>query len=238
MAIEYAIKIGLALNCTIAVQARFARKNYFYPDMPKDYQISQYDEPLCIDGWLDIVVADPDSGDQRPVRVEIERVHLEEDTGKSIARRLHRADPRRGLLARGLQPGRDPAGGDRDQAGGRHRGARARGGPDLRHGTAGPAARARRVRCADGRGFAALRREHVADPGGVARMGHPHRDQERELAALGGTRGPVGDPAAGRGAGRRRPGGAGDPALQRGDRDHLAGPEQGRGAGLPLLPRA
>src|ERR1700690_3077966 len=82
MAIEYTIKIGLALNCTIASTARFARQNYFYPDMPKDYQTPQYDEPLCIDGWLDIVVAGPDSGDQQPVRVEIERVHLEEDTGK------------------------------------------------------------------------------------------------------------------------------------------------------------
>ena len=97
VAIEYTIKIGLALNCTIAEQARFARKNYFYPDMPKDYQISQYDEPLCTDGWLDIVVADPDSGEQRPVRVEIERVHLEEDTGKSMhvggaTKRIHGAD--------------------------------------------------------------------------------------------------------------------------------------------------
>ncbi len=82
-AIEYAMKIGLALNCTIATQARFARKNYFYPDMPKDYQISQYDEPLCTDGWLDITVHDPSTGDQRPFRIEIERVHLEEDTGKS-----------------------------------------------------------------------------------------------------------------------------------------------------------
>ena len=97
VAIEYTIKIGLALNCTIAEQARFARKNYFYPDMPKDYQISQYDEPLCTDGWLDIVVADPDSGEQRPFRVEIERVHLEEDTGKSMhvggaTGRIHGAD--------------------------------------------------------------------------------------------------------------------------------------------------
>jgi aspartyl-tRNA(Asn)/glutamyl-tRNA(Gln) amidotransferase subunit B len=77
-AIEYTIKIGLALNCSIASWCRFARKNYFYPDMPKDFQISQYDEPLCTDGWLDIVVAD------RPYRIGIERVHLEEDTGKSL----------------------------------------------------------------------------------------------------------------------------------------------------------
>ncbi len=77
MAIEYTIRIGLALNCTIAEWCRFARKNYFYPDMPKNFQISQYDEPLCTDGYLDVDV------DGRTIRVGIERVHLEEDTGKS-----------------------------------------------------------------------------------------------------------------------------------------------------------
>jgi aspartyl-tRNA(Asn)/glutamyl-tRNA(Gln) amidotransferase subunit B len=77
-AIEYAIRIGLALNCTIATWCRFARKNYFYPDMPKDFQISQYDEPLCTDGYLDVDV------DGTTIRVGIERVHLEEDTGKSL----------------------------------------------------------------------------------------------------------------------------------------------------------
>ena len=89
-AIEYTIRIGLALNCTIASWCRFARKNYFYPDMPKDFQISQYDEPLCTDGWLDVTL-----GETR-VRVGIERVHLEEDTGKSLhvggAGRIHGAD--------------------------------------------------------------------------------------------------------------------------------------------------
>ena len=82
-AIEFTIRIGLALNCSIAEWCRFARKNYFYPDMPKDFQISQYDEPLCTDGWLDVMV---DEGDAEPqqVRVGIERVHLEEDTGKSL----------------------------------------------------------------------------------------------------------------------------------------------------------
>jgi aspartyl-tRNA(Asn)/glutamyl-tRNA(Gln) amidotransferase subunit B len=77
-AIEYTIKIGLALNCSIASWCRFARKNYFYPDMPKNFQISQYDEPLCTDGWLDITVG------ETQVRIGIERVHLEEDTGKSL----------------------------------------------------------------------------------------------------------------------------------------------------------
>jgi aspartyl-tRNA(Asn)/glutamyl-tRNA(Gln) amidotransferase subunit B len=83
MAIEYTIRIGLALNCAIATWCRFARKNYFYPDMPKNFQISQYDEPLCTDGWLDIDV-DTGGGRHRQVRVGIERVHLEEDTGKSL----------------------------------------------------------------------------------------------------------------------------------------------------------
>jgi aspartyl-tRNA(Asn)/glutamyl-tRNA(Gln) amidotransferase subunit B len=77
-AIEATIRIGLALNCRIAQWCRFARKNYFYPDMPKNFQISQYDEPLCVDGWLDVEV------DGATVRVGIERVHLEEDTGKTM----------------------------------------------------------------------------------------------------------------------------------------------------------
>src|SRR6266699_2494008 len=96
MAIEYAIRIGLALNCSIASWCRFARKNYFYPDMPKNFQISQYDEPLCTNGSLEVDVETPD-GRQRKVRVGIERVHLEEDTGKSqhmggATGRIHGAD--------------------------------------------------------------------------------------------------------------------------------------------------
>jgi aspartyl-tRNA(Asn)/glutamyl-tRNA(Gln) amidotransferase subunit B len=90
-AIESTIRIGLALHCDIASWCRFARKNYFYPDMPKDFQISQYDEPLCTDGYLDVMV------DGKQVRVDIERVHLEEDTGKSLhvggaTGRIHGAD--------------------------------------------------------------------------------------------------------------------------------------------------
>jgi aspartyl-tRNA(Asn)/glutamyl-tRNA(Gln) amidotransferase subunit B len=77
VAIESTIKIGLALNCSIAPWCRFARKNYFYPDMPKNFQTSQYDEPLCVDGYLDVDV------DGRTYRVGIERVHMEEDTGKN-----------------------------------------------------------------------------------------------------------------------------------------------------------
>jgi aspartyl-tRNA(Asn)/glutamyl-tRNA(Gln) amidotransferase subunit B len=76
-AIEHTITIGLALECRIAPDSLFHRKNYFYPDMPKNFQISQYDLPLCVDGHLDVEV------DGRSVRVGITRVHLEEDTGKT-----------------------------------------------------------------------------------------------------------------------------------------------------------
>ncbi|GAB2614134.1 Asp-tRNA(Asn)/Glu-tRNA(Gln) amidotransferase subunit GatB [Streptomyces capparidis] len=76
-AVESAIRIGLALNCEIAERCRFARKNYFYPDMPKNYQISQYDEPIAYNGYLDVEV------DGETFRVGIERAHMEEDTGKS-----------------------------------------------------------------------------------------------------------------------------------------------------------
>ncbi len=78
-AVESAIRIGLALNCEIATWCRFARKNYFYPDMPKNFQTSQYDEPIAFDGWLDVGLDDGTT-----YRVEIERAHMEEDTGKSL----------------------------------------------------------------------------------------------------------------------------------------------------------
>jgi aspartyl-tRNA(Asn)/glutamyl-tRNA(Gln) amidotransferase subunit B len=77
-AVESAIRIGLALNCSIAPWCRFARKNYFYPDMPKNFQTSQYDEPIAFNGWTEVDV------DGVPFRVEIERAHMEEDTGKSL----------------------------------------------------------------------------------------------------------------------------------------------------------
>jgi aspartyl-tRNA(Asn)/glutamyl-tRNA(Gln) amidotransferase subunit B len=77
-AVESAIRIGLALNCRIAEWCRFARKNYFYPDMPKNFQTSQYDEPIAFDGWTEVEV------DGETYRIEIERAHMEEDTGKSL----------------------------------------------------------------------------------------------------------------------------------------------------------
>jgi aspartyl-tRNA(Asn)/glutamyl-tRNA(Gln) amidotransferase subunit B len=77
--LESAIRIGLALNCSIASWCRFARKNYFYPDMPKNFQTSQYDEPIAYDGHLDVELDDGTT-----FRVGIERAHMEEDTGKSL----------------------------------------------------------------------------------------------------------------------------------------------------------
>ncbi len=90
-AVESAVRIGLALNCSIADWCRFARKNYFYPDMPKNFQTSQYDEPIAYDGYTDVEV------DTKPVRIHIERAHMEEDTGKSLhvggaTGRIHGAD--------------------------------------------------------------------------------------------------------------------------------------------------
>ena len=95
VAVESTIRVGLALHCSIAAWCRFARKNYFYPDMPKNFQTSQYDEPICTDGYFDIDV-DTDDGPLQ-VRVPIERVHMEEDTGKSLhvggaTGRIHGAD--------------------------------------------------------------------------------------------------------------------------------------------------
>ena len=90
-AIESAIRIGLALNCSIAEWCRFARKNYFYPDMPKNYQISQYDEPIAYDGWTEVEVGG------KVHRIGIERAHMEEDTVKLLhvggaTGRIHGAD--------------------------------------------------------------------------------------------------------------------------------------------------
>jgi aspartyl-tRNA(Asn)/glutamyl-tRNA(Gln) amidotransferase subunit B len=77
-AVEMAVRAGLALNCTIGANNRFARKNYFYPDLPKGYQISQYESPICEHGWIEIAVGDGKK------RIRIRRAHLEEDAGKNV----------------------------------------------------------------------------------------------------------------------------------------------------------
>ncbi|MGC4098824.1 MAG: hypothetical protein QM706_17055 [Nitrospira sp.] len=78
MAVEMAVRAGLALNCTIATTNQFARKNYFYPDLPKGYQISQYESPICQDGWIEI------RDGEEAKRIRIRRAHLEEDAGKNV----------------------------------------------------------------------------------------------------------------------------------------------------------
>src|SRR5499425_632055 len=77
-AVEFAIRTGLAMQGHVTAVSRFARKHYFYPDLPKGYQISQYEEPLCEDGYLDMIVA---GGTKR---IRLQRIHLEEDAGKNM----------------------------------------------------------------------------------------------------------------------------------------------------------
>ena len=77
-ALEFTIKTGLATHCTISSYSRFARKNYFYPDLPKGYQISQYELPLCVKGYVEIVV------EEKVRRIGLTRIHLEEDAGKNL----------------------------------------------------------------------------------------------------------------------------------------------------------
>ncbi len=90
VAIESIVAIGLALNCEVSDRSVFHRKNYFYADLPKNYQISQFDVPICHDGYLDVEV------DGKTRRIEIERAHMEEDTGKSThlgaGGRIHAAE--------------------------------------------------------------------------------------------------------------------------------------------------
>jgi len=86
-AVIFAVRMGLAVHCHIRKQSIFARKNYFYPDLPKGYQISQYEEPICEHGWIEI---ESDSGDTKKVRIL--RIHLEEDAGKSVHSESYVAD--------------------------------------------------------------------------------------------------------------------------------------------------
>ena len=145
-AVESAIRIGLAVGASIAPVSRFARKNYFYPDMPKNFQTSQYDEPIAFDGQLTVGLDDGTS-----VVVPIERAHMEEDTGKSLhGGWCHRAYPWRGFLPAGLQPGRRAADRDRHQTDHRGRRPGPGGGARLRRDAAGPACGIGCVGCPDG----------------------------------------------------------------------------------------
>ena len=234
-ALESAVRIGLALNCTIAQWCRFARKNYFYPDMPKNFQTSQYDEPIAYGGYLDVELDDGTT-----FRVEIERAHMEEDTGKSLhvggaTGRIHGAEyslvdyNRAGIPL--IEIVTKPITGTGERA------------PEIARAyvdrAARPAAGARRQRRAHGAGVAALRRQRLAAAARrCGRVRHPQRDQERQLAAQRRARGAVRDQPAGRAARGRRPGRPGDAALARGHRRDDVRPVQGAGRGLPVLPRA
>ncbi len=77
--VDYSLLMGLATNCQIRPRSGFARKNYFYPDLPKGYQISQFDDPICFEGWIDV-----EMDDSQTKRIGVTRIHLEEDAGKSI----------------------------------------------------------------------------------------------------------------------------------------------------------
>ena len=233
-AVESAIRMGLALNCDIAPWGRFARKNYFYPDMPKDYQISQYDEPLCVNGWLDVTVPGVNGAESTTVRVGIERVHMEEDTGKlthagGATGRIHGADyslvdynragvplieivtkPVTGTGALAPEVARAYVTELRSLM-------RALGVSDVRM---------EEGRCVVTRTSRSLR---------PVLLGNAHRDQERQLVAIGRARGALRDPAAGRGAGRRG-------SITQETR-HFHGTTvrpprsvEGDGRGLPLLP--
>ncbi|MBI2036378.1 hypothetical protein HYT17_02005, partial [Candidatus Microgenomates bacterium] len=82
-AIEWCVMVGLALNCEIPLFSKFDRKNYFYPDLPKGYQISQYDRPFCVDGWININTTNTTNATNTTnKRIRIRRVHMEEDTAK------------------------------------------------------------------------------------------------------------------------------------------------------------
>ena len=215
VAIEYTIKIGLALNCSIATWCRFARKNYFYPDMPKDFQISQYDEPLCTDGYLDVVVEGESSGSASS-GCTWRRTPASRCTSGGATGRIHGADyslvdyNRAGIpLVEVVTKPVDGTGGLAPQVARAYVTElrdllRALGVSDVRMEEGS-------LRCDVNTSIAPARR---------GRVGHQDRDQERELAALGGAGGQVRDRAAGRRAGRGRHGRAGDPALPRGQRHH------------------
>ena len=173
-AVEYALRVAEALHLDVPERSVFSRKNYFYPDMPKDYQTSQYDEPITIDGWLDV----------DGVRIGITRAHLEEDTGKSLhvggGGRIHDADyslvdyNRAGVPL--LEIVTEPDIRSAEQA--------KRYVEELR----AHAARDRRLRREDGRGLAAHRRQRVGRGPGIDGVRDALRDQEPELAAVAAAR--------------------------------------------------
>ena len=228
-ALEWTIKLGLALDCEIASRAVFARKNYFYPDLPKGYQISQYDLPSCINGK--VLVPTPD-GDHE---VGIVRAHLEEDAAKTThvggrTGRIGGADYSLVDFNRGGTPLVEIVTGPDVHS--------VRGRTPLPAASAADDRRARDLGRRDGEGDAASRRQRLGPAGGIVGAAHPLRAEEHELVPL--RR--AGDRRGGRAADRRlrvrRRGRAGDLRLRRRQRHADRAAVEGGGRRLPLLPRA
>ena len=214
--VEYAIRIGLALGCEIAQSCRFARKNYFYPDLAKDFQTSQSDEPIAYDGALEIEMEDGSF-----FTIPIERAHMEEDAGKNT--HIGGADGRIEGASHSLV--------DYNRAGV----------PLVEIVTRpieGAGARAPQVAAAYVRTLRDIfRRQRLAARVARRAAGHPHRDQERQHLPWDRAGRPLRDPASGRHPGRRGRGASGDPPRP-GRRHHSRRSRQVRRRRLPLLPRA
>ena len=188
-AVESAALIGLALGCQIAPTCRFARKNYFYPDMPKNFQTSQYDEPIAHDGELEIEVPASEHGEAFTFRVPIERAHMEEDTGEIAAASAgHQPHPRAYSFinfSRAASPDRDRHEADRGTRDARPRSPRCSSWRcALLRGLGVSDVRMEQARCAATRTCRCARRSasrcaerHAGPPR------HPLRDEERRLAA-------------------------------------------------------
>ena len=233
-AVKYSISLGLALGCQIAPSSRFARKNYFYPDLGKNYQISQYDEPIAFEGSVEVELADGTR-----VVVPIERAHMEEDAGKlthvgGSTGRIQGAEyslvdyNRAGVPL--VEIVTKPIYGTEHRA------------PEIAK------AYVQTIRdivlsldISDARmerGNLRCDANVSLRPRGPGEARHTHRDEERELDALRRARRSLRDPASGRDPRRRRLDHAGDPALARRHRHDITGSSQVGRRRLPLLPRA
>ena len=193
--VEYAIKAGLATGCTINPSNVFARKNYFYPDLPKGYQISQYDQPICEHGCSSIET----HGQAAAKKIRIQRIHMEEDAGKNV----------HGLLPRQPEPRRGAPDRDRERAGS----AIGRGSRRLSAYSARDRHRARHLRRQYAERQLPLRRQRERPAGRRGEARHPRGDQERELLPLRREGHRLRDRAPDRAAPRGRQGGTGDAHL-------------------------
>ena len=224
-AVEFAIRTALAFSCRVNEACRFARKHYYYPDMPKNYQISQYEEPLAEDGFLEIDV----EGGARAIGIQ--RLHLEEDVGKLVhegtleTAQSSLVDFNRSGVALMETVSRPEL---RLTRGGRGIPASLPRRPDL------PG----RLRRQHGGGLAPLRRERLDPAPGQRHARHEGRDQEPELVPERAARARVRGAAPGAGARRGRAHRAGDAPVGGRPRLHALDALEGVRARLPLLPRA